>query len=113
MLNLELVVLIHADESLDDVTRVQVIRVHEEVIRVLLLHVCVEVVDRHDAQQLKPSLFLLLMVHYLEDAVEVVLRQDSELALVDVRLPAHARENQADCLLLIDAQPLSSHHVLR
>ena len=52
------------------------------------------------------------MVHNLEYAIQVILRQDSQFALFDVWLPAHPREYQTDSLLFIDAKPLSRHHVL-
>ena len=50
MLYFKLVILVHADQSLNYVTCVEVLRVHEEVIRVLPPHVRMKIVNRHDTQ---------------------------------------------------------------
>ena len=94
VLHVELIVLIHPNQPLNDVTRVKVHRVHEEVLRVGLLHIGVQVVDRHGAEKPELSLLFDVVMDDLEDAVKVLLCDDAESTLgLVIGFPSHARED--------------------
>ena len=117
VLHHSLVILIHSDEALHDLGRVQRVGLVEVVRRVDLLAVCVQVVQLDNAKQVQVALvgvFAPKVVRSdLKDAVKVALRDNSQRPFIRILVfPLHAREDQIDGLLIVQILPLQVNHVI-
>ena len=115
VLHVDFVTLVLPDKTLKHMLAFEIERLVVVVRRVKLEVVHVQVVYFHHTYQLEVALTLLTVLRSadLEDAVEVVLSDQSKPSLICIAwLPLHAREDEFDHVLDRAVLPLSVYHIV-
>ena len=109
------IVLVHPQQSLDNVSSPVRKRRLKEVWRVLFIEICKLIVNFTDANDFNITFRYLQVFRVLcfhpHYAVKIVLRGNSECFLVFIFDPGNSRENHVDCFVVWQVKPIKLYHI--